>query len=245
MKPTGILICVPAFGQSMCSLTGQSLFNVAVRLSHPACKINLPVSMCTMSAAEIAEVRNLFLTTWYDGPHKHFSHLLFVDADMEFPAELVLDMVKFNQPLMGCLYAKRMYPAKAVGRCFDTDQTVDDIKQGFMQVAGVGGGVMMISREVVTKMIEKYPEIVDKDVSNHPGAELLGGRLIRAFDPFVSKNGQRLSEDLAFCERWTNCGGEVWANVQHRIGHIGPHNFAIRYADFLENKAADAAKAAA
>ncbi len=54
----------------------------------------------------------------------------------------------------------------------------------------------------------------------------------------------KLSEDLAFCERWRLCGGEVWANVNHLIGHIGPYNYAIRYADYLENKAQEKKDAA-
>ncbi len=248
MKPTGILICVPAFGQMVTSLTMQSLFNVAVRLTHPMGGVGyIPVSVATMAAAEIGELRNLFLTSWFDGPHKGiFSHLLFVDADMEFPVELILDMIKFNQPIMGCFYAKRALPAKAVGRCFNEDQSLDDVNEfGFMECQGVGGGVMMISRECVTKMIETLPEIIDKDVENHPGAEVMGGRLIRAFDPCISRiNGQRLSEDLAFCERWAWCGGKVWASVNHIIGHYGPFNFSIRYADHLEKKSREKAEAA-
>lgn len=196
-----------------------------------------------MSAADITEVRNLFLTTWYDGyPKEVFSHILMIDADMEWPAQLIADMIAFDKPLMGCLYARRSWPAVAVGRCFDTDQTVDDIKDGFIEVAGVGGGVLMISREVVDGLLKKFPEISDEQIEGHPGQELLkaagkGNRLIRAFDPFFTEGGRKLSEDLAFCERWRQCGGAVWANVNHLIGHIGPFNYAIRYADFLENKA--------
>lgn len=47
----------------------------------------------------------------------------------------------------------------------------------------------------------------------------------------------RLSEDMSFCYRWINqCGGEVWANVNHRISHIGPFDYAIRYQAILEAK---------
>lgn len=239
MKPIGILVCVPAFGQQMAAATAQSLYNLALHLTVKA----IPNTMCFMSAADIAEVRNLFLTTWYDGyPKEVFSHLLFVDADMEFPSALIDDMIKFDKPLMGCLYARRSHPAVAVGRCFNNDQSLDDIKGGFLEVHGVGAGVMMIERRVVTEMLAKFPEIIDTKVDNHPGQEILGPagaskRLIRAFDPLFAENGQKLSEDLAFCERWKRCGGEVWANVNHLIGHIGPFNYAIRYADYLENKA--------
>ena len=240
---TGVLICVPAFGQTMSAHTAQSLFNLCQFLTFK----NIPNTMCWLSAADIAEVRNIVLTKWYDG-HPEFSHLLFVDADMEFPVALVADMLGFGKPLMGCLYARRQWPATAVGRTFNQG-SVDDIVDGFIKVAGVGCGVMMIARHVVRTMIDKMPEILDSEISGHPGADTLqesqSKRLIRAFDPFVDERGVKLSEDLAFCERWRKCGGEVWANVNHLIGHIGPFNYAIRYADFLENKAREAKQEAA
>lgn len=243
MKVTGILICMPAYGQQNYTETTQSLYNLALKLTVKG----IPSSFCFMSAADITEVRNLFLTTWYDGyPKEVFSHILFVDSDMGFPSQLIEDMIKFEKPLMGCLYARRSFPAVAVGRCFNSDQSVDDIVDGFVEVHGVGFGVTMISREVVDGILKKFPEVIDTNVSGHPGQELLGPggaekRLLRVFDPFYLDNGLKLSEDLAFCERWKRCGGEVWANVNHLIGHVGPFNYSIRYADYLENKARDKA----
>jgi len=44
-------------------------------------------------------------------------------------------------------------------------------------------------------------------------------------------DGARLSEDYAFCHRWRQCGGTVYANVAHEISHVGLHRFAARYSD--------------
>lgn len=241
MKPIskhvkGVLICVPAFGQNMAAHTAQSLCNTVQWLTFN----EIPNSMCWLSMADIADARNLFLTTWFDG-YPNFSHLMFVDADMEWPVALIEDMLAFGKPLMGCLYARRQMPAVAVGRTIPGNESLTD---GFMQVYGMGAGVMLISRHVVTKMLDKFPELIDTNISGHPGQATLQSaksrRLIRAFDPFFDERGVRLSEDLAFCERWRRCDGEVWANVNHLIGHVGPFNYAIRYADYLENKAAEA-----
>jgi hypothetical protein len=103
---------------------------------------------------------------------------------------------------------------------------------------------MMVSRHVVGTMIGKMPDIVDRNISGHPGRDSLKDRLLRCFDPLLDDRGVKLSEDLAFCERWRRCGGEVWANVNHLIGHIGPFNYCIRYADYLEGKAKEQAAAA-
>jgi hypothetical protein len=236
----GVLICCPAFGEQMSTRTARSIYNVGQFLTFKG----IPNSFFTISAGDIEEIRNIVVTNWYDS-HPALSHLLFVDADMEFEIDLVADMLSFGKPLAGCFYAKRKFPAQAVGRAFN-EGSVDDIVDGFLKVAGVGGGVLLISRHVIQTMIQKMPEIVDNDVAGHPGSQAFDQkRLIRAFEKYRDNNGVKLSEDFAFCDRWLRCGGDVWANVNHLIGHVGPHNFAIRYADFLENKAAEAKQAEA
>jgi hypothetical protein len=159
--------------------------------------------------SDIEELRNLFVSVWYDN-RPDFSHLLFVDADMGFPPSLVGDMIRFNKPLMGAVYAKRMRPTRFVGSLRE-GEPVD----GFRRANGVGCGVMMIAREVITGML---PGIIGE--AHSMALEFNLSRVIRAFDKIAG-----LSEDMSFCKRWTDIGGEVWANVEHSISHIGPFDF--------------------
>jgi hypothetical protein len=101
--------------------------------------------------------------------------------------------------------------------------------KGFVEVDGCGAGVLLIRRDCVATLLEKMPELSDKAAKkSSPLAKNLD-RLIRAFDPMFIDSG-RLSEDFAFCHRWRQCGGEIWANVGHEITHIGLHRFKGRYA---------------
>jgi hypothetical protein len=62
----------------------------------------------------------------------------------------------------------------------------------------------------------------------------LSGPLYGFFDQMGSVDGP-LSEDLAFCERWTSlCGGDVWALVDEKIGHIGQMEFSLPYIERLK-----------
>lgn len=232
MRPTGILICVPAMGQNMCATTALSLYTTAQFLAAKG----IHNRMTWYAAADIEDIRNLFITAWYDG-HREFSHLLFVDADMGFEPELIRDFIRFDKPLMGCLYAKRKMPASIVGTVPE-GHSINDVVHGFIKATGLGCGVMMISREVITTMLEKMPELSDPIPSSLAEAtpDLKLTRIIRAFDKIRGGN-MRLSEDMAFCHRWQQCGGEVWANVNHRISHVGPFDYAIRYGGVLAAKA--------
>jgi hypothetical protein len=40
-----------------------------------------------------------------------------------------------------------------------------------------------------------------------------------------SKTGVYLSEDFSFCKRWTDMGGEIWADLESRLNHVGPATF--------------------
>ena len=37
--------------------------------------------------------------------------------------------------------------------------------------------------------------------------------------------GIYLSEDFSFCRRWTDLGGEIWADLESRLDHVGPATF--------------------
>jgi hypothetical protein len=231
MRPTGILICVPAMGQQMCAATALSLYTTAQFLAAK----NIHNRMTWYAAADIEDIRNLFVTAWYDG-HPEFSHMLFVDADMGFEPELIRDFIRFDKPLMGVLYARRKMPASIVGTVPE-GHSVNDVVHGFIRATGLGCGVMLISREVITTMLEKMPELSDPIPSSLAEAtpDLKLTRIIRAFDK-IRHGNVRLSEDMAFCHRWQQCGGEVWANVNHKISHIGPFDYHMRYGGVLEAK---------
>lgn len=290
MKPTGILVFVPTHSQSMMAETAKSLYNVAAYLTAERIYHNIT----WVAASDIEDIRNLAVTTWYDG-HPEYSHLLFVDADMGFDCNsdrnkpnLIRDMIRFDKPVTGCFYAKRSTTPGVVGTA--DPHTLDDVKHGFIKATGIGCGVMLISREVITTMLEKIPHLSGR-ISNllaKAAPDLKLTRIIGAFakigtderiinearintelmkalaagEPLEEatagwleairtnreNDGRRLhmSEDMSFCWRWiSQCGGEIWTNVHHKISHIGPFDYALRYQSVMEAQAqAEKAQAA-
>jgi len=241
---TGISIAVPAYNRNMTADTAQSLFWAGQLLMTEG----IPVNFKCMGCANIEDLRNLLLTKWYYQTPE-LSHLLMVDADMHFSPNMIWDMVCFDKPVTGCLYAKRQDPISVVGKCFNDTDTIENTERGHLKVEGVGGGVLLIKRTVIDKMIQKFPDLIDKATMS-PVAGMVKQfglpHLLRPFKEQEFPDGGRLSEDLSFCWRWGQCGGEIWANVKHPVGHIGPFEWTIRYEEYLEGKKAeqDAATAA-
>lgn len=235
---TGLYIALPAYNKTMVGDTVMSLLSLSQLLSKEC--INFVPKI--MGCAEIAELRNLFITEWYFN-HRGMSHLLFVDSDMHFSPYMVWDMICFDKPLTGCMYAKREFPIAVVGKCLNDTDTVDNIEKGHLKVEGCGAGVMLIKRPVIDKLLEKNPGLLDKSFMHSVAGVVrsmgLPG-LLRPFQQLEFEGGGRLSEDLSFCRRWIDIGGEVWANVHHPVGHVGPHEWTIRYGEYLEEKKKEA-----
>ena len=124
-------------------------------------------------------------------------------------------------------------------------------QKGFIEVDGVGAGVLLIQRSAIEQMLKKMPNLSDKGApKTSPLARGLD-RLIRAFDPITTDVG-RLSEDFSFCHRWrVECGGEIWASTNRKITHVGLHHYEGRYGDaaapriLIGGKTAPDARAAA
>ena len=250
-----ICISTPAFGEVFYTPYVQSIF----RLLHAFQQRNWGSSFASIAYADIAESRNFLLTRWFD--KSDATHLLFIDADMGFPAELVLDMVDFGQPVVGAVYPKRQIDIEKIAAAVAAGDPVkraiakghDYIvrkkrglsiatpAKGFMQADGCGAGVFLIARSAIETMLKKMPEIVDANArANSPLAAKLE-RLIRAFEP-VRVNGALLSEDFSFCHRWNQCGGQVWVNTNHPIEHIGLHRFRGSYSELVPGMAATPAQ---
>lgn len=230
---SGILIYTPCYQQNIKSPAAGSIYAVGQMLAWN----KIPNQWLAFSASDITDSRNMMLTLWYDS-HPKFSHFLMVDSDMQFPPQVVVDMLKFDRPLMGAVYARRELPPAMVGMCLE-DGTLP-VRDGFARVKYVGGGCTMIRRDVVTEILKKFPEC--NDCSDVGRLSSLGiTRILRVFDKMKSLENQALSEDYALCERWRQCGGEVWASIDHTINHIGDFNYAVQGREMLLGKVSEAA----
>jgi hypothetical protein len=226
-----VFLFVPAFGQMITSTT----FLTTHALRQHLMMKGIGGGISTLSFPDIAELRSMAVTVWYD-TMPNSSHILFIDADMGFPPELVSDMLLFDEGVTGTVYPQRKLPLSWAGSGTGAAQT--ERRGDFMMVEGVGFGCTLIRRDVITTMIEKFPELIDTRLQLHPAGETLRqtgtNRLLRFFEKLDLPERGLVSEDLSFCLRWHQCGGKVWANINHRMSHVGPYDYAGRYLDVVE-----------
>jgi hypothetical protein len=99
-------------------------------------------------------------------------------------------------------------------------------------------GVTLIRRDVIAKMVEAYPELIDTRIALHPAGETIkqagSNRILRFFEKLDLPERGIVSEDLSFCLRWNKLGGKVWAAIGYRMSHVGPFDYSGRYLDVVE-----------
>ena len=239
-----LMIATPAYGEVFYAPYVHSVLALS-KLAH---RDKWDLTFESVSYAEISEARNYLLTRFFDKTDA--THLLFIDADMGFPAKLVPDMLSIAKPVVGVVAPKRQIDLKRVAELAkheaDTSRVIakahefvvrklpsaGPARNGFIQVDACGGGIVLIDRNCIAALLKRAPQLSDETGKGRTPLTRDLPRLIRAFDPLVREDGARLSEDFAFCHRWrTLCGGEVWASVAHQITHVGLHHFAARYSD--------------
>jgi hypothetical protein len=108
-----------------------------------------------------------------------------------------------------------------------------EITDGFAPVLDGPTGFMLIKRCVFEKMQEHYPELNCKN--DHQNRDF--DDYHAAFDCMIDPVTKRyLSEDYAFCRRWQQMNGQIFADVRTTLGHVGNLPFTGCMDDRLKAK---------
>src|ERR1700737_2059194 len=235
-----LMVATPCFGGQVSSIYAGSVFHLqrAVR-SRP--NMDLTVLMRDGDAL-ITRARANLVTLFLDNPSA--THLLFVDADIGFTPDQVFRLIESGADVVAGVYpikrvnwdkAKRALhanPSKAPCAGLDSVVEIDDpdrivVVNGFARARYAGTGFLMIRRHVLERMCE-HPAYASLQFFREHSADALAGSPNRfaLFECMIDSNtGTYLSEDFAFCKRWTDIGGEIWADLDSRLDHVGPSIF--------------------
>ena len=82
-------------------------------------------------------------------------------------------------------------------------------------------GLALIKREVFDVLRQRHPELVAK-ARNDYAVMGVTETVLQFFEPMQMPDGMFMGEDKAFCHRWRQSGGEIWACIDERLTHTGP-----------------------
>ena len=212
----------------------------------------LKVSFHLIKSSLVTQGRNLCVAGFLESKA---THLLFIDSDIYFQGKSIFTMLKANKDIISVPYPlktlmwdkafKKMQEGKIkspddIRRSLHTypmkvpDANNIKLNKGVMEVTDSPTGCMLIKREVIEKMIEKYPDkqIVQKTVIN--GQYVNKPNMWNFFDTLHDPKEKTYNgEDFAFCKLWRDLGGKCHAYITDAIVHVGEHQYQGKFYDEL------------
>jgi len=247
------MIATPAYGGMVTATYALSLFHLQSALTSHGVQHEVKL---LSNESLIPRARNTlcayFLRGMNDGRGPHFTHLLFVDADIGFAPQAVLRLLAFNEPVccgaypckimdfaQGVRAASRLYagadPAQvpmhqlclkyAVNFSSGPGDKPRAVRDGFLESLDGATGFMCIQRQALERIIDDRGDSI-KYVNDLTGMDALNDHMYDFFQCFIDPDSRRyLSEDYGFCRRWQQLGGKIWIDLTSRLTHTGTTTF--------------------
>ena len=224
-KPS-VMIAMPCYDSVKVS-TMISLIKLVQQLG----KSGIQVSINTMKSPLIHQARNyltsVFLTT-------DFTHLLFVDSDVEFEPEAVLRMLVAKKDVICTPYRVKSLDVNQKMYTVELKKDAPLEPGDLIEITAGPTGIMLIHRDVFKKIIEKFPELkIKNSVFPQPGPD---HEYYYNFFEFTFNEGYAAGEDVSFCRLVEKLGFKLYANTASFTKHHGSYAWGGRFKDALEPK---------
>lgn len=150
---------------------------------------------------------------------ENFDDLIFIDSDEEWNPEWIFKLLDLKEEVIGVPVVK-----KSDQMMFNIKALPAGLKQeanGLMEVECVGTGFMKIAKSALKKVWDASPEYKNE------------GRSCRMVFDIKIENGDLVSEDNVFCQKWRSLGGKVYIEPTMTCNHIGVKKYQGSFIEFL------------
>jgi len=174
------------------------------------------------------------------------THLMFIDADIEFDPESIVRLISMDKDLAVGAYPKKTVNWDAVKKAaqrgeyenlekYQADYAINlkildkatgelNFQHSAVELLDASTGFFLIKRKVIEKMTAEYPELHYVNDSNI--SPEFNKHCYAFFDTGIDpRSGRYLSEDYYFCRLLQKMGGEVWLDTNTKLNHVGSYTF--------------------
>lgn len=240
LKKMNVFFATPCYG----GLVTDQFFLSMFKLSQALIQNGINFRITTLrNESLIPRARNILTAMFMDDPSA--THLMFIDADIEFEPDAVLRMLAMNKNVVAAAYPKKTVDWSGVSRAVErkeqdpapfgaeyainlkfVDRETKRVhsQDGAVEVLDASTGFFMIKKEVIKTMFEAYPDLhYRNDSSIDPRFNKYCYSLFDTIhDP---RDNRYLSEDYTFCRRWQALGGKIWVDPNTKLNHVGAFTF--------------------
>ena len=238
---TKLFLSTPCYGGLCLESYVKSIINLQIALI----KENIILYLDTIENESLVHrARNVSIGRFMQ--KSDADYFMFIDADVDFDPMSVVRLIKSGHDISVACYPKKFIDWDQAATAAKNNDTRNmemlsaslvvnfgarqvTIENGFIPILDGPTGFMVIKREVIKKMEEHYTDLWC--VNDHQNRDF--DRYCAVFDCMIDPDSKRyLSEDYAFCRRWQQMGGKIYADVQTTLGHVGN----LPFTGCLENR---------
>lgn len=180
----------------------------------------------------VAKARNK-LATQFVQEHPQATDLFFVDDDVGFPAEKVIEFLGRPEDVVAGVYPKKSdatdFPVTLLG---SADGLIEH--NGLIQAHAVPTGFLRIKRRVVEQLAGRSTKFKDR------GANGEIEEFYNIFEAGRGPDGFWWGEDYTFCRKWSDLGGEIWVDPSIPFKHRGSKTWKAALSDHMDTFRANA-----
>jgi len=226
-----LFLSTPCYGGLCLDKYMQSLIKLQIRLIKEGIQLMIDT---TENESLVHRARNVSIGRFMQ--KTDCDYFMFIDADVEFDPEAVVRLIRSGHDVSVACYPKKVVMWEQAKTAVENGDERDmamlssslvvnigaqkrEVVNGFVEVLDGPTGFMMIKREALQKMHEYYKDTLTckNDHQNRDFDEYCA-----IFDCMIDPDTKRyLSEDYAFCRRWQQMGGKIFADCNTTLGHVG------------------------
>jgi hypothetical protein len=184
-------ICIPAHD------TLHTTFAIALaNLTSKLARDNIDYQLHVVCGSVVAESRTRLAN---EALEHGATHLLWLDSDIHFPANVVNKFLQHNRDIIAANYSTRYHPYRSVA-FVDPDNTEQRLETrfGLHKIWAVGMGCMMVKRQVFEELPKPwFSHAYNKDLDTFSG------------------------EDIYFCNQANEHGFDIWVDAEIQLAHLG------------------------
>ncbi len=168
------------------------------------------------------------LTSFFVNCTEH-THALTIDADIGFESSDVQALIDLDVEYACAPYSMKVIPpqynfAPALidnKLVWNTDRTAVSVKH-------VGAGFQLIHRSAYERVAQMFPELKYIPMSkSRPITRAEMENSHHFYETYIDPTTYNaVSEDFAFCNRYTKSGGTIWLMPDIKLTHTGSHVFS-------------------
>jgi hypothetical protein len=233
-----ILVATPMYNSVCLGTYVKSITDLFLKCNDLSWKIDL---ITLLNESLVTRARNTLVNGFL---MSDFTHLLFIDADVSFNPQDVIEMVNADKPIIGGMYPQKRLDWFSIENAVKNNVPTEKLKRYtstynfysenqlpisgeriLREVTHMGTGYMLIQREVFEKLSEKVPEYYTGD-----GEIFFGKKEPEKTKEFFTTSidetyGVLLSEDYDFCKKWISLGEKLYIAEWAYGFHSGTYVF--------------------